>query len=670
MGVGARVGYRGVGGPQPGTIEGYGFLSDCRSAALVSIDGSVDWWCPAKFDAPSVFARILDPDAGHWSIAPLGAASVSRAYVGESLVLRTVWETDSGVITVTDALAFEPGARGHEIGTRSPRTLVRWVEGITGTVEVAMAFAPRMEYGRVTPHLVERDGGLEAVGGQVTLTLRTDLSLSVDGPAARATADFEVSAGSAIGFALSYRGTFDTERPAPLDPSASVADTVEAWTSWSDEHQEYEGAYRELVRHSAVVLQGLTYQRSGAVVAAATTSLPEELGGHRNYDYRYSWLRDFSFTMRSLWVAACPDESDRLLQSVASAVGQVGPHPVPVMYGIEGERELMEYELEHLDGFAASRPVRVGNAAWQQRQHDVLGEVIAAAYLLRDTVGRFGPETRALLVGLADKAVDDWAEPDAGMWEARDADRHYLSSKVMCWVATDLAVRLADDLRASAEDVDRWTRARDEIRAAVRDRGWNEEVGAYTGAFDSSDLDASVLVLPLVDFLPITDERMARTIDLIEDRLGDGVLIRRWDEDPAAFVLCSFWLAECRAMAGDVDRAKTIFDEVVSYASDLGLFAEQLDRKTGAHLGNTPQALSHIGLINAAWRIDGGSISTYVRLLTTVGDHDDRHTGSGTRKARGQGRTDHRCRLRHRAGHGSRVREGGRRRRGRLSGRP
>lgn len=586
-------------------IADYGFLSDCRSAALVSSQGSIDWWCPARFDAPSVFARLLDADAGHWSIEPVGASTLTRGYVGDTLVIRTVFDTDTGSVAVTDALALEPGARGHDIGYCSPRTIVRLVEGVRGSVQVRTDFAPRTEYGRVTPHLVERDGALEAIGGQVTLTLRTDVDLVVDGPGARATAVFEVAEGDLAGFELSYRGTFDDDEPPTLDPATAVTDTVEAWTSWGELHQGYEGAHSDLVRRSSLVLQGLTYQRSGAVVAAATTSLPEELGGDRNYDYRYAWLRDFSFTMRSLWIAACPDESDRLLQSVASAVGQVGPHPVPVMYGIEGERQLVEHELEHLGGFAGSRPVRVGNAAWQQRQHDVLGEVLDAAYLLEDTIDDLGPQTRALLVGLANKAVEDWREPDAGMWEARDSERHYLSSKVMCWVATDRAISLAAALEATDDDLERWTQARAEIRAAVLDRGWNEEVGAYGGAFDSAELDASVLVMPLVGFLPATDERMRKTMDVIEQRLGgeDG-LIKRWDEDAGAFVLCSFWLVECLAMAGEVDRARTIFDQVIPYANDLGLFAEQLDLETGVQLGNTPQALSHIGVINAAWRLD------------------------------------------------------------------
>ncbi|MBA2478014.1 MAG: glycoside hydrolase family 15 protein, partial [Sporichthyaceae bacterium] len=288
-------------------------------------------------------------------------------------------------------------------------------------------------------------------------------------------------------------------------------------------------------------------------------------------------------------------------------------------YGIEGERQLVEHELEHLDGFAGSRPVRVGNAAWQQRQHDVLGEVLDAAFLLKDTISDLGPQTRALLVGLANKAVDSWPEPDAGMWEARDTERHYLSSKVMCWVATDRAIALADALEATDDDVERWTEAREEIRAAVLDRGWNDEVGAYTGSFDSAELDASVLVLPLVGFLPATDERMRRTMDVIEERLGNDGLIKRWDEDAGAFVLCSFWLVECLVMAGEIDRARTIFDHVVPYANDLGLFAEQLDLQTGVQLGNTPQALSHIGVINAAWRLDeyGKDLPTTPRT-----DHD------------------------------------------------
>jgi GH15 family glucan-1,4-alpha-glucosidase len=575
-------------------------LSDCRSAALVGVDGSIDWWCPDRFDAPAVFARLLGPEAGHWSIRPAVEYRSRREYVGRSLVLRTVFQTATGSVAVIDALALDPDMRGHDIGKRAPRTLVRLVEGLSGTVAVRMCWSPRFDYGRSVPHLSEVDGAVRAAVGPATLLLSCDVPLRCEDDTV--TAQFDIGAGQQVGFTLAYTRTYGATAAARLDPARALAGTTEAWESWAQLHTSYVGEYAEQVQRSAIVLQGLTYQPSGAVVAAPTTSLPERLGGEDNYDYRYAWLRDFTLTMRALWVAACPDEADALFAWVARSVGRVGPDPVPIMYGVEGERDLTERTLEHLAGFAGSRPVRVGNEAWRQRQLDVLGEVLDAACLLRDKLVPFDGALQALLTGLAEQAAQDWRRPDAGMWEARDTERHYLSSKVLCWVALDRAVTLAPDLNAGAE-AERWAAARDEIRREILARGWNEAVGAYTGAFDSDQLDASVLILPLVGFLPATDPRMRATIDAIEHALGDGGLIRRWSADPAGFLLCGFWLSECLALAGETEQATVWFERTAGHANDLGLFAEQADPSTRASLGNFPQAFSHVGLINAAWRI-------------------------------------------------------------------
>jgi GH15 family glucan-1,4-alpha-glucosidase len=350
------------------------------------------------------------------------------------------------------------------------------------------------------------------------------------------------------------------------------------------------------------VLQGLTYQPSGAVVAAATTSLPEELGGQLNFDYRFAWLRDLSLTIRSLWVAACPDEPGRLFDWFANAAGHNGGELVQIMYGVEGERDLAEHELEHLPGYRDSRPVRVGNQAWKQKQLDVLGEVLDAASTLRDNLGELEESVQGMLLTLAHRAADAWSEPDAGMWEARDAERHYTSSKVMCWVALDRAVHLASRLGPDP-DVDRWVAARDEVRSAVLEQAWSEEAGAYTGAFGSDDLDASVLLLPIVGFLPATDPRMWSTIQAVERQLGSSGLVRRWTSDPNGFLLCTFWLVECLAMAGHPQRATAVFEAATAHANDLGLLSEIADPSSGELLGNTPQAFSHVGLINAAWRL-------------------------------------------------------------------
>jgi GH15 family glucan-1,4-alpha-glucosidase len=381
-----------------------------------------------------------------------------------------------------------------------------------------------------------------------------------------------------------------------------VADTTEGWHSWAAEHTTYDGAFPELVRRSSLVLQGLTYQRSGAVVAAATTSLPELMGGELNFDYRFAWLRDLSLTVRSLWIAACPHEPRRLFDWFATAAGHNGGEIVQIMYGVEGERDLAEHTLDHLAGYRGSRPVRVGNEAWRQKQLDVLGEVLDAAHILRDQLGDLDPSVQEMLGSLADRAADDWSSPDAGMWEARDAERHYTSSKVMCWVALDRAIDLAPRLGTGA-DVARWSAARNAVRDAILTQAWSEQAGAYTGAFGSDELDASVLVMPLVGFLPATDARMRATIDVIERQLGADGLVRRWSADRSGFLICTYWLVECLALAGRFEDAERWFHRATAYGNDLGLLAEEADGATGELLGNMPQAFSHIGLINAAWRL-------------------------------------------------------------------
>ena len=610
-----------AGSAHPGRRDGsppigdYAFLSDCSSAALVDRAGSVDWWCVPRFDSPSVFGRLLDPAAGHWTLVPAEPFEASREYVEDSLVLRTTFRTGTGEVEVTDALAFAPGARGHAIGFASPHVLLRRVVGVSGVVELCSELAPRMEYGRTTPHLRTRPHGVEARGGPVRLVCRGPVDWQCEDGAARTS--FPVSAGESLEFRLRYFPAFGAaEESEPEQPS--VQDTTEAWQSWAAEHTTYDGAFPEQVRRSSLVLQGLTYQPSGAVVAAATTSLPELLGGELNFDYRFAWLRDLSLTVRSLWIAACPDEPHRLFEWFANAAGRNSGELVQIMYGVEGERDLAEHTLEHLAGYRGSRPVRVGNEAWQQKQLDVLGEVLDAAHILRDRLGELDAPVQEMLAMLADRAADDWATPDAGMWEARDAERHYTSSKVMCWVALDRAIDLAPRLGDRA-DVPRWTAARDAVREAVLTQAWSEEAGAYTGAFGSDHLDASVLMLPLVGFLPATDERMAATIEAVERRLGADGLVRRWSDDRSGFLICTYWLVECLALAGQHERARSWFAAATGYANDLGLLAEEADGATGELLGNMPQAFSHIGLINAAWRIAHPAASTPASTPTFPG---------------------------------------------------
>ncbi|MFB9851843.1 glycoside hydrolase family 15 protein [Micromonospora andamanensis] len=584
-------------------ISDYALLGDCHCAALVSSDGSVDWWCPPRFDAPSVFARLLGATGGHWSIRPLGPYTTVRHYLDGTMVLRTEFHTPDGVLRLTDALALGTGERGHGIGYTSPHVLLRQIETVAGTVEVTTEVAARPEYGLTSPSIAETPLGIEISGGSDRLVLTSDRDLTVDGPVV--TGRFTLAEGDSAVLALHHRRAAD-QQIVPLDGRVALRDTIAAWQSWDRIHQGYQGPYRAQVRRSALVLQALTYQPTGAVVAAATTSLPEEVGGAANWDYRFAWLRDGSFTLKALWVAACPDEARRFFDWMAASMGSVrGADHVPIMFGAAGERDLTEHTLEQLAGHRGSQPVRVGNDAWQQKQLDVLGEVLECAWVLRDQMADLSPAAAALLRSLADRAADTWRQPDAGIWEGREGERHYLTSKLMCWVALDRAVKLAGAIDAEAA-VPRWSKARDEVRAAILTEGWHPSSGAFTGAFGSDHLDASVLGMPILGFLPGDDERVLGTVRAVERDLTRDGLVQRWTGagDEGAFIACSYWLASALALAGQIDAARRIFDSVTARANDLGLLSEEIDRRDGSQIGNFPQALSHIGLINAAWVID------------------------------------------------------------------
>jgi GH15 family glucan-1,4-alpha-glucosidase len=386
--------------------------------------------------------------------------------------------------------------------------------------------------------------------------------------------------------------------------------TARGWRTWSDIHQGYEGPWRELVHHSGRVLQALTYQPTGAIVAAPTTSLPESVGGARNWDYRYTWVRDASLTLEALWVAACPDEAHRFFAwMAAAAAARVRETDLQIMFGVGGEHDLTERELPHLSGWRGSSPVRVGNGAWNQRQLDVYGELLSAAHRLRDQLGSLDQATRDFLVEVAETAAERWREPDQGIWEVRGEPRHFLYSKLMCWVALDCAVALAEQLGAAGR-TDRWDRTRRQIRDAIETEGWSHQAGAFTQSFGSDDLDASALMLPIVGFLPATDPRVRSTVDAIDARLTDdcGLVYRYRSHDglegeEGSFLICTFWLAQALAGAGELERARRKFERAIAYANDVGLLAEEVDVKSGELLGNYPQAFSHIGLVNAAWAI-------------------------------------------------------------------
>ena len=613
-------------------IADYALLSDRHSAALVSRDGSIDWLCFPRFDSPSIFGRLLGDEAGHWSIRATSATQVTRRYLDRTMVLETTFRTPNGTVVITDALAMGDGNRGHELGRGAPHLLLRRATCLEGEVELSLEYVPRPEYGLVHPLLEAVDGGVSAFGGADVLVLSSPAALTID--QLTVTGQLRLRRGEGACFALHHSRRAETGSAKVWSQSEienRLDDTVSAWESWSELHQAYVGPWQDLVHHSGRVLQALSFAPTGAICAAATTSLPEAVGGTRNWDYRYTWVRDASFTIEALWVAACPDEAneffDYMTTSAAGSLDRGGD--LQIMFGIGGERDLTERELPRLEGWRHSAPVRVGNGAWTQRQLDVYGELLSAVYRLSDhlfdDVSRqvgplaapdkwgappgLAPATRRFFVQLADTAARRWSEKDQGVWEIRGKPRDFLYSKLMCWVALDRAVALADRLDA-ADRVEEWKRNQDEIREAILTRGWSDRANAFTQSFGSDELDASNLMLPLVGFLPAEDPRVLATINATEERLTDerGLVYRYRSQDglegdEGTFLLCTFWLAQALARASQPARARAAFERAVDFVNDVGLLAEEVDPVSGELLGNFPQAFSHIGLVNAAWAI-------------------------------------------------------------------
>ncbi|HKG16170.1 MAG TPA: glycoside hydrolase family 15 protein [Solirubrobacteraceae bacterium] len=596
-------------------IADYGLLADCNSAALVDRAGSIDWLCLPRYDSDAVFARLLDPDAGHWSLRPAGEFSAQRRYVPDTLVIETTFTTGSGSVRLRDAMAFAPGRRGHDLGYDVPHEVLRGIEGLSGEVQLEMELAPRPEYGLVRPLFRQENGGARTFGA-TRIAVKTGVPAQVEESTMRAS--FTVREGDRVGFSVRWAPVDSREAPDPTPADeviGRIEETEEAWRSWEADHDIYEGSNRDLVRLSARVLKGLTYRPTGAIVAAPTTSLPETVGGERNWDYRFAWIRDSSLTLEALYIGACSDEAEEFVSFMtSSAGGRAGEGSLQIMYGIGGEHDLAERELPHLRGWRESRPVRVGNGAWDQVQLDVYGELLNSLHLYHERLGELHPEVQAFVADLADTAARRWRESDSGMWEMRGEPRHHLSSKVLCWTALDRAVKLAPVLGEFAK-VEEWEKARDEIRVAILERGWSEKRGAYAQSFDSDELDAAALLMPILGFLPATDERMKATIDAIADDLTDDGLVLRYRNqegmnadglsgEEGTFVICSFWLVSALAKAGELERAERLFAQLTGYANDLGLLAEEIDTANGEQLGNFPQAFSHIGLITAAWEID------------------------------------------------------------------
>jgi GH15 family glucan-1,4-alpha-glucosidase len=595
-------------------IADYALLGNCQGSALVSRGGSIDWACLPCLDSPAFFARILGDPGGYWSITPRDAAEVTREYVEDTMVLRTRFRTQTGTVLLTDFMPLHPDDRHNDIGLHSPSELARIVECTDGHVELDVEIATRPEYGLTTPLMFRtEDGCWRSRGGPLTVMISTDVPLRLDG--AVLSADLALESGEQVAFALRTGDPWAAALP-PLDADAivaSLATTISGWRSWAEKLVGYEGDYRALLRRSAVVLRALNYAPTGAIVAAPTTSLPEEIGGVRNWDYRYTWVRDASFTIGALAASGCGFEATRFFDFFgnATAGSLASGQGLQIMYGIRGERFIPEHELRMLSGHRDSRPVRIGNGAWDQTQLDVYGELLDASWRIFELGIEIDAELGEFLANVADRAVLRWQDIDEGIWEVRGGAGHFLYSKLMNWVALDRAVRLAAPLGADSDRVARWAEERDRIRAAILTEGWSDETGAFTQAFGCNELDASVLMMPIVGFLPADDPRMRATIEAIATHLTDdqGFVYRYLDEDglpggEGTFGICTFWLAECLARAGEPDRAAKLFGLMAGCANDVGLLAEEVDPVTGELLGNFPQAFTHIGLIHAALAIE------------------------------------------------------------------
>jgi GH15 family glucan-1,4-alpha-glucosidase len=577
-------------------LEDYALIGDLRSAALVGRNGSVDWLCLPRFDSASCFSALLgDERHGRWLVAPAGEVRASaRRYRPGTLVLETDFETAEGAVRVIDFMPL----RGQ-----GPPRVMRVVEGVRGRVPMQMELSVRPDYGSIRPWVERAADGVIAIAGPDAFRLSTPLPLEVlDG---KANAEFVAVEGARERLTLTWHPSFETT-PSVEDADSALARTEAWWREWSGRCR-WEGAYREQVLTSLIVLKAMTSETTGAVIAAPTTSLPEEIGGVRNWDYRYCWLRDSVLALEALLDAGYTEEAlafrDFLLR-----VGTGDPSKIQIMYGIGGERRLTEFELPELPGYENSRPVRVGNAASEQFQLDVYGEVVSVAFLGAERLARIErrlwPRWRAVI----EYVETIWRKPDEGIWEARGPQRHYTYSKVMAWVVFDRAVRFAERFELDAP-VDRWKQVRDEIHAEVCERGYDRERGTFTQYYGSKELDASVLNIPLVGFLPGTDERVTGTIDAVWRELGRDGFVSRYSTaetddglpgDEGQFLACSFWLVNALARNGRVEQARTLFERLIALANDLGLLAEEYDVARRRQVGNFPQAFSHLTLILAA----------------------------------------------------------------------
>ncbi len=601
-------------------IADYGFLSDCETCALVAPSGSVEWLCLPRFDSPSVFGGILDRDAGTFRLGPDGVlVPAARRYLPGTNILETSWGTRGGWIIVRDVLLIGPwhheADRSHS-HRRSPtdydaeHVLLRTVRCVNGQVQMNLDCSPRFDYGRETAQWEYHDGGYhEAVahgqGSEIQLRLTTSMRLGFEGPSA--TARTLMKQGDLAFAALSW-----SDHPAPQtydEAYERLVWTAHHWQHWLDHADFPDHPWRTHLQRSALTLKGLSYAPTGALVAAATTSLPETPGGERNWDYRYTWIRDSTFMLWGLYSLGFDWEANDFFYFLMD-VAEAEEGNLQIMYGVGGESELAEQTLDHLGGYDGARPVRIGNDAYRQSQHDVWGAILDSFYLHTKSRDQLPERVWPILVKQVEAALVHWREPDKGIWEVRGEPKHFVSSKLMCWVAADRGARLAE-IRGDLEYAARWQSAADEIKDDILTRGVDDR-GVFCQHYDTTALDASVLLMPLVRFLPPDDQRIRATVLAIAAELTDDGLVLRYrpaetddglSGKEGSFTICSFWLVSAFVEIGELTRARDLCEKLLSYASPLGLYAEEIDPHSGRHLGNFPQAFTHLALINAVMHI-------------------------------------------------------------------
>jgi len=587
-------------------IGDYGLIGDCHSAALVSRGGSVDWACMPRIDSPSIFCRLLDWEAGGYlRIFPSRPGSVTRRYVPGTLVLETEFRTGGGRARVTDCFTMRKG------GARDPhQQLLRVIEGLEGEVELDIEVVARFVYGTVRPLIRAIDRTtLTLLGSDSGLILTTDLGLAIeDRHDLRGTVTVGEGDRRRLSLVFDLPEEIDArefEAPTLQECDARLEETIQWWHRWRRQRTQRE---TDQVIGSAIVLKALTNAPTGAVVAAPTTSLPEQLGGSRNWDYRFSWIRDSWLTLRALSRLGLHAEAEgfsRFIERSASGSGR----ELQVMYGLGGERDLYERELDHLQGYRGSGPVRIGNRAYRQRQHDMFGELLEVAWLTRQGDGEMDHDYWIFLCEVIEEAAEVWADPDRGIWEIRGDPRHFVFSKAMCWVALDRGVQLARYFERSAP-VERWGSTAETIRREVLERGFSSELGTFTQAFDGRELDSSVLLLPLIRFIEPGDPRMRSTVDAVMKGLDEDGLLRRYTNEDGltgaegVFLSCTFWLVECLVLQGRLETARRYFDRALGTANDLGLFSEEYDPREKILLGNFPQSLTHLSHLTAALALE------------------------------------------------------------------